>query len=50
MARINLDEPRWDQSEYMGRAKYFFTTANPLNLLCSSAELEKAKDIVSRYK
>ena len=48
--RINLDEPRWDQSTYEGRAKHFFTTTNPLNLLCSSKELENAKDVVTRYR
>jgi len=48
--RINIDEPRWNQDTYWGRAKHFFVTTNPLNLLCSSAELDKAKDIVIRYK
>ncbi|CAG0913381.1 unnamed protein product [Notodromas monacha] len=47
---LNLDEPRWDQSSYLGRAKHFFVTTNPLNVLRSSADLEKAKEIVSKYR
>ncbi|XP_045114771.1 sideroflexin-3-like isoform X1 [Portunus trituberculatus] len=50
MSRINIDEPRWDQSTYEGRAKHFFTITNPLNLMCSSEQLERAKDIVTRYR
>jgi len=48
--RLNLDRPRWDQSSYWGRAKYFFYSTNPLNLLCSTQELDAAKDVVHRYK
>jgi len=50
MSRINLDEPRWDQSTYLGRARHFFTTTNPLNLLCTSAKLEEARDIVTKHR
>jgi len=50
LPRVNIDEPRWDQSTYWGRAKYFFTTTNPLNILCSGAELDRAKTIVDGYK
>ncbi|XP_054268020.1 sideroflexin-1-like [Macrosteles quadrilineatus] len=50
LPRVNIDEPRWDQSTYWGRAKYFFTTTNPLNIFCSAAELDKAKAIVDKYR
>lgn len=50
LPRINLDEPRWDQSTYTGRAKHFFTITNPLNILISSSELERSKTIVNAYK
>lgn len=48
--RLNLDEPRYDQSTFEGRAKYFFSTTNPLNVLASNEELEKAKFIVESVK
>lgn len=49
-ARVDLDVPRWDQTEYWGRVKYFFTTTNPLNVFKSDAELEGCKRIVDGYK
>ena len=48
--KINLDSPRYDQSTYWGRAKHFFITTNPLNLLASPAQMEAAKLTVERYK
>lgn len=48
--RLNLNEPKWDQSTYVGRAKHFFTVTNPLNLLLSSKDLDEAKRIVTTYK
>uniref|UniRef100_A0A1B6MGQ3 Sidoreflexin n=1 Tax=Graphocephala atropunctata TaxID=36148 RepID=A0A1B6MGQ3_9HEMI len=50
LPRVNLDEPRWDQSTYIGRAKYFFTTVNPLNVFASSKTLDDSKSIVLKYK
>jgi len=48
--RINLDSPRYDQSTYWGRAKHFFLTTNPLNLLASPAQMEAAVETVQKYK
>jgi len=50
LPRVNLSEPRYDQSVFSGRAKHFFSITNPLNLLCSNVELERARSIVQRYK
>ncbi|XP_037068290.1 sideroflexin-3-like isoform X2 [Pollicipes pollicipes] len=50
MEKINLDAPRWDQSTYLGRAKHFLIITNPLNVFASSAELDAAKDIVTKYR
>ncbi|XP_071091213.1 sideroflexin-1-like [Haliotis cracherodii] len=48
--RINLDEPRYDQGSYSGRAKHFFITTNPLNLFVSGRQLDDAKEVVDRCK
>ncbi|XP_068204320.1 sideroflexin-1 isoform X2 [Palaemon carinicauda] len=50
MSRVNIDEPRWDQGTYEGRAKHFFTITNPLNLLCTPAQINDAKVIVDKYR
>ncbi len=48
--RLNLDNPRYDQNTFEGRAKHFFSTTNPLNVLASDEALEKAKGIVASYR
>jgi len=47
---INLDQPRWDQNSYWGRARHFFTTTNPLNLFATPFQLEQAKETIEKYK
>ncbi len=47
---VNLDEPRWDQKTYEGRARHFFTTTNPMNLLCTPAQLDEAKAVVDKHR
>jgi hypothetical protein len=49
-SHVNLDEPKYDQSTFMGRAKHFLITTNPLNVLATSKQLDEAKDIVERYR
>ena len=48
--RIDIENPRYDQSSFDGRAKHFFITTNPLNVLASDEELDKAKKIVEDYR
>jgi len=50
MVQVNIDQPKWDQSNFWGRAKHFFTTANPLNVFATPSQLDCAKDIVTRYR
>lgn len=48
--RPNIEAPRWDQSNYWGRAKHFFVTTNPLNVLRTSSELDHSKQTVEEYR
>ncbi|CAH2008347.1 unnamed protein product [Acanthoscelides obtectus] len=47
--KINLDEPRYDQDTYIGRARHFFEITNPLNLFVSYRQLEEARCLVTKY-
>ncbi|XP_058793779.1 sideroflexin-1 [Phymastichus coffea] len=48
--KIDIDKPRWEQSTYVGRARHFLTVTNPLNVFASNSELERAKEIVTKYR
>jgi len=43
-------QPRWDQGTFEGRARHFFTTTNPMNVLATDEELDRAKELVEAYK
>ncbi|KAI7805967.1 sideroflexin-3, partial [Triplophysa rosa] len=47
---INIKEPRWDQSTFMGRAQHFFMVTDPRNVLLSSEVLEDARVTVENYR
>lgn len=50
LPQVNLDEPRYDQSTYINRAKHFLIVTNPLNVFASSEQLSRANKIVRDYK
>ncbi|CAH0401638.1 unnamed protein product [Chilo suppressalis] len=47
---IDLDQPRYDQSTYMGRAKHFLQLTNPLNVFATEKQLDDAKKIVDEFR
>lgn len=47
---IDIESPRYDQSTFDGRARHFFITTNPLNVLASDQDLDEAKRIVELYR
>ncbi|CAF3287355.1 unnamed protein product [Rotaria socialis] len=49
-SKVNIEDPRYDQETYSGRAKHFFLTTNPLNLLANDHKLNEAKMIVENYR
>jgi tricarboxylate carrier len=49
-SRLNIESPRYDQNTFEGRAKHFFITTNPLNVLKTDKELDDAKKIVDDYR
>ncbi|KAF2884511.1 hypothetical protein ILUMI_21656 [Ignelater luminosus] len=50
LLNININEPRYDQETYVGRAKHFLKVTNPLNVLASTSALENAKCIVTKHR
>ncbi|TMS17756.1 Serine/threonine-protein phosphatase 2A catalytic subunit alpha isoform [Larimichthys crocea] len=47
---INIKEPRWDQSTFVGRAKHFFTVTDPRNILLTNEQLTHAHKIITDYR
>lgn len=47
---IDIDSPRYNQNTYVGRAKHFLITTNPLNIFVSEESLDRAKRIVDSYR
>ena len=47
---IDLSKPRYDQSTYIGRATHFFEVTDPRNVLLSTKQLYKVKELLALYK
>ncbi|KAA8589009.1 hypothetical protein FQN60_010354 [Etheostoma spectabile] len=47
---INIKEPRWDQTTFVGRAKHFFTVTDPRNILLTDEQLAHAHKVVTDYR
>lgn len=48
--RLNIDEPLWDQSTFVGRFKHFMWVTDPRTCLVSEKALDNAKLLVESYR
>lgn len=48
--RIDITQPLWDQSTFVGRFKHFAFISNPLLSLVPEKELYEAKELYIKYK
>lgn len=48
--RLNIDEPLWDQSTFVGRFKHFMWMTDPRSGLVSEDTLDNAKKLVLAYR
>lgn len=48
--RVDVTQPRWDQSTFSGRLKYFFAVTDPRLSLLKDKELDGAKSLLELYK
>ena len=48
--KLDLNAPRYNQEEYWGRVRHFIDVTDVRTLLTTDAQLEAARDLVSKYK
>ncbi|XP_022080699.1 sideroflexin-2-like [Acanthaster planci] len=48
--RLDLSQPRWDQTTFVGRLKHFFNVTDPRTVICSDKQLYAARDLINDYK
>ena len=47
---IDIDEPQWDQSRFLGRLNRFARITNPFLLLKSRKELDQSAELVRKAR
>ena len=47
---VDLSQPRYDQTTYWGRARHYFDTTNPLNLLVPTRRLEEYRLLLQQHQ
>jgi len=47
---VDLNQGRYDQTTYWGRAQHYFDTTNPLNLCVTSKGLQESKRLLEKYR
>ncbi|EFO22533.1 hypothetical protein LOAG_05950 [Loa loa] len=50
LQRYDVDSPRWDQSKFLGRLRYFITITDPLKAFASQETLQDSKRLLDLYK
>ncbi|VDP11996.1 unnamed protein product [Onchocerca flexuosa] len=50
MERYDVDNPRWDQSRFLGRLCYFITITDPLKAFASQDTLQGSKRLLELYR
>ncbi|EJW88633.1 hypothetical protein WUBG_00454 [Wuchereria bancrofti] len=50
LQRYNVDNPRWDQSRFLGRLRYFITITDPLKAFASQDTLQDSKRLLELYR
>lgn len=48
--RIDITQPLWDQSTFVGRFRHFAFISNPLLSFVPEKELLQAKELYNKYK
>lgn len=49
-ARLNVDEPLWDQRTFFGRFKHFLWVTDPRSCVVSEKKLYEAKTLIEQYR
>ncbi|VDK67590.1 unnamed protein product [Onchocerca ochengi] len=50
LERYDVDNPRWDQSRFLGRLCYFMTITDPLKAFASQDTLQDSKRLLELYR